>query len=498
MVAQRPDRLPGGRAQRGVARAHQPAGDGPKGREPGAPADRTAPAETAEQKRLAALEAEHQSLASQNALLKQLVTVYDQMTGMVLQGADIGSVTRLLSTLILRPVRVFNALLQPLAFASPEKDAPDPVVEAAERLRWAPDEPQLAQMLENLAEGRRPVRIPPMPGWGLDAGLIVAPIVAGDDILGYLTIFELPETPDNTNLDLLVVQHAATVYALTLTRERLSADVANRLREDLLEGVLLGQLSDPMETEHRAGLLGYDPRRIYRVLLVRPVPESGRSAGGPTDLARRRRVLETTVEYVGRMARDAIAVTRSEEVVILIPEPRDDYPSRATAAAVALGGAIVERMRHAFPSVGLTMAISGPCAELAELPSAYAQARRTLAAARQFGREGQITTFEELGIYRLLFQVPNASELHGFANQVLGTLVAYDRRHEADLVRTLAAYLRHHGRLQSAARDLVVHVNTVSYRLQRIREIAGLDLDNSEDRLTAQVALKILEGMEQG
>jgi purine catabolism regulator len=256
-------------------------------------------------------------------------------------------------------------------------------------------------------------------------------------------------------------------------------------------------LSDPIETEHRAGLLGYDSRRTYRVLLVRPEQESARVAGEPTDLARRRSVLETTVESVGRMARDAIAVTRSEEVVILVPEPADEHPTRSTAA-VGLGNAIVERMRHPFPSVALTISISGPCADLSELPASYAQARRTLAAAQQFGREGQITTFEELGIYRLLFQVPNASELHGFANQVLGTLVAYDRRHEAELVRTLAAYLRHHGRLQSAARDLVVHVNTVSYRLQRIREIAGLDLDNSEDRLTAQVALKILEGMEQG
>ena len=492
MVAQRPDRLASAGSPRRAA-----SGDEPAPRRPGGRESRAGATEAVEQRSQAAMQAELRSLASQNALLKQLVTVYDQMTGMVLQGADIGSVTRLLSSLILRPVRVFNGLLQPLAFASPMKDSPDPAIEAAERLRWAPDEPQLAQMLENLAEGRRPVRIPPMPGWGLDAGLIVAPIVAGSDILGYLTIFELPETADSSNLDLLVVQHAATVYALTLTRERLSADVANRLREDLLEGILLGQLSDPVETEHRAGLLGYDTRRTYRVLLVRPETEIGRAAGGPTDLARRRSVLETTVEYVGRMARDAIAVTRSEEVVILVPEPADEYPSRATAA-VGLGNAIVDRMRHPFPSVALTIAISGLCTDLSELPSSYAQARRTLAAARQFGREGQITTFEELGIYRLLFQVPNASELHGFANQVLGTLVAYDRRHEADLVRTLAAYLRHHGRLQSAARDLVVHVNTVSYRLQRIREIAGLDLDNSEDRLTAQVALKILEGMERG
>jgi purine catabolism regulator len=107
-----------------------------------------------------------------------------------------------------------------------------------------------------------------------------------------------------------------------------------------------------------------------------------------------------------------------------------------------------------------------------------------------------LTNFEELGIYRLLFQVPDAGELRSFAEQVLGSLLAYDRRHEADLVRTLGAYLRHHGSLQSAARELVVHVNTVSYRLQRIEEIAGLKLGDAEDRLTAQVALKILAGLE--
>jgi PucR family transcriptional regulator, purine catabolism regulatory protein len=131
-----------------------------------------------------------------------------------------------------------------------------------------------------------------------------------------------------------------------------------------------------------------------------------------------------------------------------------------------------------------------------DLAHAYVQARRTLAASRQFGRAGTVTSFDELGIYRLLFQVPDAGELRGFADQILGSLLTYDRRHDADLVRTLGAYLRHHGSLQSAARELVVHVNTVSYRLQRIAEISGLNLDDAEDRLTAQVALKILEGLE--
>jgi purine catabolism regulator len=72
--------------------------------------------------------------------------------------------------------------------------------------------------------------------------------------------------------------------------------------------------------------------------------------------------------------------------------------------------------------------------------------------------------------------------------------VEYDQRHNADLVRTLAAFLDHNGNLQATARELNLHVNSVAYRMQRIRAIAGLDFEQSEDRLLAQVALKILNG----
>ena len=72
--------------------------------------------------------------------------------------------------------------------------------------------------------------------------------------------------------------------------------------------------------------------------------------------------------------------------------------------------------------------------------------------------------------------------------------MAYDQRHQAHLVLTLSTYLAHNGNLQATARELSLHVNSVAYRLQRIQAIAELNLEQSEDRLLAQVALKILNG----
>ena len=106
-----------------------------------------------------------------------------------------------------------------------------------------------------------------------------------------------------------------------------------------------------------------------------------------------------------------------------------------------------------------------------------------------------MVVFEDLGLYRLLFQVSDPSELRDFTDQVLGSLVEYDQRHNADLVRTLRVFLERNGNLQASARDLNLHVNSVAYRMQRVQAIARLDLEQSEDRLLAQVALKILNGV---
>jgi DNA-binding PucR family transcriptional regulator len=89
--------------------------------------------------------------------------------------------------------------------------------------------------------------------------------------------------------------------------------------------------------------------------------------------------------------------------------------------------------------------------------------------------------------------VQDPAELRGFVDQVLGPLVAYDARHQARLVLTLSTFLAHNGNLQATARELSLHVNSVAYRLQRIQAIAGIDLERSEDRLLAQIALKILD-----
>jgi DNA-binding PucR family transcriptional regulator len=121
---------------------------------------------------------------------------------------------------------------------------------------------------------------------------------------------------------------------------------------------------------------------------------------------------------------------------------------------------------------------------------------------------GGVVAFEDLGIQRLLLQVPDLGELQAFAADVLGGLLETDPASSPgpdaragaagarrDLLGTLVAWFDANGSPQRTARKLHVHPNTVAYRIRRIEEVTGLRLDHARDRLMAQVALEITRSL---
>jgi purine catabolism regulator len=119
----------------------------------------------------------------------------------------------------------------------------------------------------------------------------------------------------------------------------------------------------------------------------------------------------------------------------------------------------------------------------------HQEARQALTMGRRLHGPGRLTRFDDLGVYRLLFAAQGLPELRAFHDEALGPLVAYDRDHGAELIRTLEAFFAARCGPKEAAALLGVHRNTVLYRLDRVRELTGLDLDDADVRLRLHLAL---------
>jgi sugar diacid utilization regulator len=426
---------------------------------------------------------DHNAIQHENLLLRELVTVYQHLTGLALQNADVATVARLLATRTSATVAIVSRGLQVLAAAADTDDAA-----AAGFVQDRLASPRLGAALRSSAQTRRSLRLPDSGG---GVPVIVAPIPVGDDVPAYLMTFGGAAQAPGADLSLLVTEHAATICGIMLGRDRVVAAAARQVRDDLVEGLLLGSGSDNGDAARWARHLGYDPALEHRVLAIAvDTAPAARSAERAATL--RDRAAAAVEQFFTFRLPDAITSIRPDEVVVLLPERQ---PQRPASDPRHLAGGCLARMREVFPDTVITVGIGGPCSDPGEIARSYGQARQTIDALLRLGRRGQVAAFADLGIHRLLLQVPDPAELRSFAAEVLGVLSAADRRRGSELLATLACYFRENNSPQRTARSLHVHPNTVSYRIRRIREITGLQLDNYRDRLMAQVALEILDAL---
>jgi purine catabolism regulator len=317
--------------------------------------------------------------------------------------------------------------------------------------------------------------------WG-DGVALAAPVAVRDDVVGYLML--VAEIDDFGEDDQVVLARGSLVCALELAKQEAVTEAERRLRGDFFDD-LLGNGIGHESTEAlitRGRHLGYDLQRTYTALSI--APDRIDLVESPRGSTIERLAREVSEYLTGRGAAGLVAQRRHAVALFLVNEsPGDPNPARRFA----------ENLReYLIGPVGLSVSIGLGSYHpgIAGLRIAYQEAEQAGQIGREFFGPGQVTAFGDLGVYRLLYAFRQSSELAAFCEETLAPLVDYDAKNGSTLVETLDVFFRCDASLRSAADALFLHRNSLAYRLRRVTEITGLNLDNLEDRLRLQLALK--------
>lgn len=109
-----------------------------------------------------------------------------------------------------------------------------------------------------------------------------------------------------------------------------------------------------------------------------------------------------------------------------------------------------------------------------------------------YGRHKMIV-YKNAGIFRILFALKDEEVMQEFVRDTVQPLLEYDALHHTDLAGVLQCYLRHDGSLQDTANELIVHRNTVNYKINKASEILEMDLTRLENRLEVMLGFGICQ-----
>ncbi|MGA5560656.1 PucR family transcriptional regulator [Streptomyces platensis] len=298
-------------------------------------------------------------------------------------------------------------------------------------------------------------------------------------------------------LDLL---HGVTqLIAVERDRRDAARTVRRRLAQEVLELVQTG--APPAEIAARLRVaapvllpgLGTAPH--WQIVVARVEWEDGDVPGGPVAQSLLEEVLVDPGTF-GPEPSDRIAVAHTgDEAVALVPLPVPDEPGDSSAAglhAAELLSVVQAPLGRGLADDGrLTVGVSASVHSAEGLRGALEEARhaRRVAAARP----GRVCAagHEELASHVLLLPFVPDDVRRAFTARLLDPLRDYDRRHRAELIPTLEAFLDCDGSWTRCAGRLHLHVNTLRYRVGRIEQLTGRDLSRLEDKLDFFLALRM-------
>jgi sugar diacid utilization regulator len=309
-------------------------------------------------------------------------------------------------------------------------------------------------------------------------GVSSLPLRVADTVVGTLHMRAKAE-PSDSMRRLLV-----TMIASEVERVRAPERVSETAAGDFLRALLRRELASGEEILAGARELSLPVEDGASMLVARAYPQA------PTDEGWRGRVRAVAERGARGVVNRSIAALSERDGMIgaevLVLVPGGDEATAARAAEAVFG-----EMQAALAGYTFALGRSRVAGDAGELPRAASEALLAANVA-QGSSDSSSLAFEQTGAYRLLLSAmsENPSELQRFYAETVEPLVAYDEQYETDLLLTLETFLEADGNVAGTAQRLFTHRHTIYYRLERVRELSGLDVSSSDGREKLSLGLK--------
>ncbi|GEA14688.1 transcriptional regulator [Moorella sp. E308F] len=406
--------------------------------------------------------------------------VHRKLTQVALEASNLQAVATALAALVEREVVICNEEFKPLAEAGKGP--------SSETFQLPPEEAKRLNLTQKAVE---------VALWykGTRRRYFASPVDVRGRRYGYVMVEG--QTP-LSELNHIALEHAVTVTALQMVKEEAVAEVQRSLQRDLLEDLIAGAFRHRELAVSRAEALGIFLEEPKVIMAIDIDDFSGY-------LLHRPEVYETNTEKLKRnfhrsvnsclaaLERRVLTVQRSDSVVAILPASAEEGQARVgwsnlriklQELAVEIQQQIARELNGVTVSVGISSVAQDPM----DISKRYQEARNAIRTARLIKGRGAVAFWEDVELYHVLGQSGRA--LARFYHSILGSLDRPEVKNREVLLETLRVYLESEGNVMAAAEKLYVHRNTLRYRLQRIEELLGRDLDSPDERLAIWLALK--------
>jgi len=332
--------------------------------------------------------------------------------------------------------------------------------------------------------------------------LLSAPLIAGTEHLGLINCYS-SKVRRYTADDHTLLSTIANQVAMAIKNSHLVDLLAQKnLVKGFFDDLLYGTYDSEDSLRQRANFLGCDLARPHLITLIEISQMDNEKEGDEKDGH------PANTSPVLRTEEDRLAVHKRISSIIR-RRIQDSYPGSVTyehenmltcvfclskdptASRLKTWLRDLSHQMYSEHKVRLSIGVGNPCQHISDYRRGFAEASEALQMGQNLNRDGGVTHFNDLGVYRYLYKIARMDDLRDMYQDQVARIASYDHRKGTDLLDTLETYLECAGNLTKTSNRLFVHRNTLIQRLERLQSLCEIDLQERSNWLTLQVAIKV-------
>ena len=305
----------------------------------------------------------------------------------------------------------------------------------------------------------------------------------------YITITE--ENRELTELDYMAIENAIINLQYGFLSEFAQDEVKKKYQRDIVHNILNGLLSSKEMTE-AAAQLGMKESDTYRVVDFHTIKKNVQ-----------RKYTKEQLHEVGviegelmHLLPDALIYRNMDQIVMIQQVDSNqtelEYQKEMEEVEDVIQRSILYRKKDTDFQIGIGKSVEG----YQRLKESYQEASRAIKYIDIIrlvtgDKNKSVVHYSSLGFFQIFGEIDDVTELERYIPETLKKLYLYDDEHKGELITTLQMYLRNNQSIKKTAGAMFVHYRTISYRLEKIKQISGINFDNANEVLAVSNGLII-------
>lgn len=276
--------------------------------------------------------------------------------------------------------------------------------------------------------------------------------------------------------------------------------IEQQSRENFMKDIVLRGSTFTEDVLDRAISYGYNPNENYYSFVISlenlnelTIKNGVHSTEKMVQI--KQKVEQVVMNLLSKKGKNSIQITEDSSIILMVPEGNSDLNKNSI---VVIGEELVRSINAEIKKLNVNIGIDGLWNKLSDFKNSVNNARRVLKVLKSNGVINYVEGYEDIGIYKLFFEINNQDEMQKFYLNTLKALIEYDKKNSTELVETLEIYIEEDRNLNKTSERLFIHKNTLKYRIKRIEDISKCDLKNINEVFDFYISFKIAKFLKIG